>query len=153
MHLAAVRKRGFLLAAPGHKETKQKVGTLRLPVEEVVRNSKIRDSWALQVALSRLVSEHAHFDCTLSQRAGSPAAGDLLPCVVCPTVCASPPHMLLQKGCCGVAPVAEVHWPESSKCVSFCIMSGERAASLRELSCCWLCTRNTCRHSCWSACL
>ena len=33
---------------PGHKETKQKIGTLRLPVEEVVRNSKIRDSWALQ---------------------------------------------------------------------------------------------------------
>ena len=38
-------------AAPGHKETKQKIGTLRLPVEEVVRNNKIRDSWALQVAL------------------------------------------------------------------------------------------------------
>lgn len=33
----------------GHKETKQKIGTLRLPVEEIVRNAKIRDSWALQV--------------------------------------------------------------------------------------------------------
>ncbi|KAK9825678.1 hypothetical protein WJX81_002318 [Elliptochloris bilobata] len=32
----------------GHKETKQKIGTLRLPVEEIVRNAKIRDSWALQ---------------------------------------------------------------------------------------------------------
>lgn len=41
-------------AVPGHKETKQKIGTLRLPVEEVVRNNKIRDSWALQVAYPTL---------------------------------------------------------------------------------------------------
>lgn len=33
----------------GRKETKQKIGTLRLNIAEVVRNGKIRDSWALQV--------------------------------------------------------------------------------------------------------
>ncbi|KAK9915888.1 hypothetical protein WJX75_005707 [Coccomyxa subellipsoidea] len=32
----------------GRKETKQKIGTLRLNIAEVVRNGKIRDSWALQ---------------------------------------------------------------------------------------------------------
>lgn len=33
----------------GRKETKQKIGNLRLNISEVVRNGKIRDSWALQV--------------------------------------------------------------------------------------------------------
>ena len=37
-----------MLARPGRKETKQRIGTLRLPVAEVVRNGKIRDTWALQ---------------------------------------------------------------------------------------------------------
>ncbi|EIE27098.1 hypothetical protein COCSUDRAFT_45729 [Coccomyxa subellipsoidea C-169] len=32
----------------GRKETKQKIATLRLNIAEVVRNGKIRDSWALQ---------------------------------------------------------------------------------------------------------
>lgn len=32
----------------GRKATRQKIGTLRLAVSDVVRNGKIRDSWALQ---------------------------------------------------------------------------------------------------------
>ncbi|CAL8470422.1 g9964 [Coccomyxa elongata] len=32
----------------GRKETKQKIGNLRLNISEVVRNGKLRDSWALQ---------------------------------------------------------------------------------------------------------
>lgn len=49
------------LTRAGRKKTKQKIGTLRLPVAEVVRNGKIRDTWALQdtqkgdIALSLLV--------------------------------------------------------------------------------------------------
>ena len=37
-------------AAAGRKETKQKIGTLKLNVSDVVRNGKIRDSWALQAS-------------------------------------------------------------------------------------------------------
>lgn len=36
-------------AAAGRKADKQKIGTLRLSVSDVVRNGKLRDSWALQV--------------------------------------------------------------------------------------------------------
>jgi hypothetical protein len=49
------------VAKTGRKETKQKIGSVRLPVAEVVRNGKIRDTWALQdtqkgdIALSLVV--------------------------------------------------------------------------------------------------
>ena len=38
----------------GRKENKQKIGNLRLHISEVVRNGKIRDSWALQVRCQSL---------------------------------------------------------------------------------------------------
>ena len=38
------------VADAGRKATKQKIGTLRLSVSDVVRNGKIRDSWALQAS-------------------------------------------------------------------------------------------------------
>lgn len=41
------------LAGAGRKANKQKIGNVRLSVSDVVRNGKIRDSWALQA--SRLV--------------------------------------------------------------------------------------------------
>ncbi len=44
-----------LSGVAGRKETKQKIGNLRLNISEVVRNGKLRDSWALQV---RCLSHH-----------------------------------------------------------------------------------------------
>ena len=58
-------------AKTGRKETKQKIGSVRLPVAEVVRNGKIRDTWALQdtqkgdVALSLVVRRPLPLVCCL----------------------------------------------------------------------------------------
>ena len=38
-------------ADAGRKANKQKIGNVRLSVSDVVRNGKIRDSWALQASL------------------------------------------------------------------------------------------------------
>ena len=53
-------------AGAGRKANKQKIGNVRLSVSDVVRNGKIRDSWALQASLLLLrgfpVGLHANPD-------------------------------------------------------------------------------------------
>ncbi len=54
-------------AGAGRKANKQKIGNVRLSVSDVVRNGKIRDSWALQASSLLLggspVGQYANPEC------------------------------------------------------------------------------------------